>query len=168
MLGRIVPVEKGSNEAASTFDIFARCSSYFTICFSRNTGEKTNHEGLEFFSRSGDGACAARRLVAAVVMQGGKIGRGSIYAAVFAGRLVQRQRSHYRRSSTGEAEGLSESRLRHESAKAPGNGLSHRGQFLEHSHAAGQPVYGAVVVSEGVHASSKLQGQDYLAGFRRN
>src|SRR6185437_6638615 len=109
MLGRIVPIEKGSNEAASTSAIFACRSSCFTIWFNPNAIEKTDAEGVEFFSGPRNGACAARRLVSAVVMQGGKIGRGHFHTEVFAHRLVPRQRAYDSRGSPGEAEGISES-----------------------------------------------------------
>src|SRR5438270_9845424 len=110
MLGRVVPIEKGPNEAASTIAVLACCSSNFSILSNPSTADKTFAEAIELFPSAGDGANTARWLVAAVLVQGGEAGRGRFHAKVFADRMVRGHRSHHRGGRPGEAEGLPQSR----------------------------------------------------------
>jgi hypothetical protein len=117
MLGRIIAIfEKRSDEAIPTSSVRPGCSSYFPIWFNANTSVKSVAEAFEFFSGAGDGACPTGWLVSAVVLQSGKTGRGHFFVEVHAYRLVRSYRAHHGGGGFGEAEGLSQSRLRYEPA----------------------------------------------------
>src|SRR5436309_9635870 len=156
MLGRIVPRQKGPNESTSNFVLRSSCVADRAIWSNPNAADKAFAEAHQFFSSAGDGACVARRLVFAIFGQGGQAWRCAFDPEIFAHRVVQRQRADHGGGGFGEAEGLSQSRFRHEPAKAAGNGLPDWRELLKHSNAAGQPVYGAVVVPESIHAAGEL------------
>ena len=77
-------------------------------------------------------------------------------------------RPHHRGRGTGQAQGLSRSVFRHQSANFSRGHLSHRGKFLQHPDAAGQPFHRPLVVSQGIRAARQLQGQEHLAELRRD
>src|SRR4051812_1672159 len=114
MLGRVVPIEKGSNEAASTSAVLACCSSNFSIWSNANTADKTFAEAIEFFPRAGDGACIARWLVVAGLGESGEARRSYFIFEVHAHRLVHGERAYHGGSRFGKAEGLPQSRFWHE------------------------------------------------------
>src|SRR3954449_645955 len=113
---------EGANESTSTFFLRSSCGADFAIWSNPNAAHKAFAEARQFFSSAGDGACVARRLVFAIIGQGGQAWRCAFDAEIFAHRMVQRQRADHGGGGLGEAEGLSQSRFRHEPAKAAGNG----------------------------------------------
>src|SRR6185312_334837 len=126
MLGRIVPTEKGPNEAIPTSAIRPGCSFDFAIWFVASSPGEVSAQAIEFFSCAGDGSCPARWLVAAGLGQSGKAGRDHFYTEIFADWMVRGERANNRGGGFGQAKGLPQSRFRDEPAQAAGHGLPHR------------------------------------------
>src|SRR5581483_3467468 len=162
MLGRIAASERNHEE---TLDYACRCCSAAVFAISRRaTSPETRGE---IVSRRKNHH-ASRWLVIAIFVQSRERRRADFDVEVCSYRMVLGERPHNRGCGAGEAEGVSRPRVWNESAKVTRHGLPDWREFLEYPHAAGQPVHGAVVVSEAIHDSRKFSREDNMARFWRH
>src|SRR5712692_9758050 len=82
--------------------------------------------------------------------------------------MARRERSNDCSCCISQTQGLSRPSFWDEFAQVSRIDLSDRRELLEYSHAAGQPLHGALVVPQAIHIAAELQGQDHLARFRRD